>query len=256
MSEKIKEINKVIEDYFKNNPFVEIIPAKDLMPYFIKDGIFNKDEKNGLPIRKLLRQLDAINQLVQIPYVIAERKAININWFFGNTKNANVIPVKAKEKTVKVKVKVSKTTSRKDSDEHYIIDLFDNVLKSVGSRQHTFDFLLGDISKKTGRQKKLPIDVYYESLKLVVEFNEQQHTKTVKHFDKPDILTVSGVSRGEQRKIYDARKRTELSKNKINVIDISYKMFNYNRKGKIIRDRNKDIEIVKQCLNDYIKNKE
>ena len=51
--------------------------------------------------------------------------------------------------------------SRKDSDEEYVINLCDEVLGLTARRQYCFDFLKGD----TGR--KLPVDAYYEDLKLV-----------------------------------------------------------------------------------------
>ncbi len=80
--DKIAQINAVIKQYFDNNPTVSKIPAKDLMPEFIKAGIFAKDHRNGLPIRQILRDLDAINALHRIPYVIPERKSKNTFWFF------------------------------------------------------------------------------------------------------------------------------------------------------------------------------
>ena len=79
-SEKISKINQVLEDYFKTHS--QRIPAKDLMPEFIKAGIFPKDNKNGLPIRKLLRELDKKNELDKIPYIFPDRKEINTNWYF------------------------------------------------------------------------------------------------------------------------------------------------------------------------------
>lgn len=81
-TENIANINKVIQKYFENNPFVNTIRAKDMMPFFIDEGIFTKDEKEGLPIRKLLRKLDEVNTLHLIPYVRPERKKVNTNWFF------------------------------------------------------------------------------------------------------------------------------------------------------------------------------
>lgn len=240
---KILHINIVIQQYFGLNNSVRTVPAKDLMSYFIKAGIFKKDEKNGLPIRNLLRQLDRKNQLSQIPFVIPERKRKNTYWYFGRTVQG-ILP-KTAPKAVPVITKVKQgivSGGRKESDEHYVIDLCDQVLVQKGSRQHRFSFLIGD----SGR--KLPVDVYYESLNLVIEFNEQQHTKSVKHFDKPDKLTVSGVHRGEQRKIYDKRKRTILPKNGIRVIDISYTAFQVDGKGKIIRDVKSDLEIVRSII--------
>ncbi len=80
--DKIARINAVIKQYFDSNPSVSIIRAKDLMPEFIKAGIFAKDHRNGLPIREILRDLDAINALHRIPYVSPERKTKNTFWFF------------------------------------------------------------------------------------------------------------------------------------------------------------------------------
>ena len=102
--------------------------------------------------------------------------------------------------------------SRKNSDEHYVIDLCDEILGLKASRQHTFDFLRGD--GEPGR--KLPVDAYYPNLKLVVEYKERQHTESVAFFNKK--TTVSGVSRDEQRRIYDQRRRNVLPKHGIQLI--------------------------------------
>lgn len=238
--DKIADINQVLQAYFDLNESVSIIPAKDLMPQFIRAGIFSKDSKNGFPIRSLLRQLDKSKQLSAIPFVVAERKEKNTNWFFGRT-GAEVLPAKTIT-TNKANKSAKSQKARKDSDEHYIIDLCDELLDLKASRQHRFPFLLGD----SGRP--LPVDAYYVSHNLVIEYNEQQHTKPVQHFDKPDRLTVSGVHRGEQRKIYDKRKREVLPQHGITVIDIPYTAFNCNGSGKILRNRISDLQIVKRYI--------
>ena len=126
---------------------------------------------------------------------------------------------------------------KQDRDEDYVIDLCDEVLGEEASRQHRFDFLRGDAGTK------LPVDAYYASKKLVVEYNEKQHTESVKLFDnKP---TVSGVSRGEQRRIYDERRKEILPKNEIKLIVISYDDFKHDGKKRIKRDKERDIEVVK-----------
>lgn len=85
---KIARINKVVTGYFKNNPSVNKIPAMNLMPEFIKAGIFNKDyEREGLPIRKLLWKLDRNNELNKIPTLLPERKSINTYWYFQRPKS-------------------------------------------------------------------------------------------------------------------------------------------------------------------------
>lgn len=84
MKNKIELINITLKDYFSKNQSIAVLPAKDLMANFISAGIFEQDHRCGLPIRSLLRELDAQNQLQQIPYVFAERKGINTNWYFRN----------------------------------------------------------------------------------------------------------------------------------------------------------------------------
>lgn len=136
----------------------------------------------------------------------------------------------------------SNLSCRDKSDEHYIINLCDEILGKKASRQHRFDFLLGD----GNRPKMLPVDAYYEDLELVIEYHEIQHTEPVNFFDKRQ--TVSGCCRGEQRRIYDERRRQELPKHGISLVVISYTDFGKNKKLK--RNRLKDIEIIKKILKD------
>lgn len=150
-------------------------------------------------------------------------------------------------------IKKTKTAESTTKDEHYVLDLCDKVLGIISYRQHKFDFLLGDPNKR-GVTAKLPVDSYYEDLNLVVEYRERQHTESVNFFDKPNKMTVSGVHRGEQRKIYDERRREILPKHKIDLIEISYTEFNYDRQKRIIRNPKNDVEIVKQKLQKYLPN--
>ena len=82
INERISRINNVLRDYFAKHPQSGMILAKEFMPLFIENGIFNKDNREGLPIRKVLRNLDAENSLDKIPYVHAERKPKTTNWYF------------------------------------------------------------------------------------------------------------------------------------------------------------------------------
>lgn len=136
----------------------------------------------------------------------------------------------------------------KHRDEFYVIDLCDEVLASKASRQHKFDFLRGDPSSNNKRGVELPVDAYYKDLNLVVEYNECQHTESVVLFDNKK--TISGVSRGEQRRIYDERRQEVLPKHGIDLVVISY--FDFGGSKKLKRNHDHDIQIVRNKLQKYI----
>jgi len=103
--EKVVRINAVIGDFFAKHPTIIQIQAKELMPYFIQKGIFQKNYKDGLPIRKVLRKFDESNQLAKIPYVYADRKSKNVNWYFINELGQNKAPGQKKIENSKNKIK-------------------------------------------------------------------------------------------------------------------------------------------------------
>jgi len=245
--DKIAQINAVLKTYFEMNPTSVPILAKEFMPQFIKAGIFKKDYRDGLPIRNLLRVLDKAKQLDCIPFIIAERKPKNTNWYFANSTYNALVEVTVTVGSLKHNAK-PKRSSRKSSDEHYVIDLCDKCFGKQGLRQHRFDFLLGDANAK-GNRAKLPIDVFYPELNLVVEYEEYQHSHAVNHFDKPDVITVSGVHRGEQRKIYDQRRTDVLPKYGIKLVVIGFNMFDCDSQHKIIRNDENDLSLVNDYLN-------
>jgi hypothetical protein len=158
------------------------------------------------------------------------------------------ITVKAVELTNrKTQVKIG----GKDKDEVYVLDLCNEVLNLKSLRQHKFEFLLGDTNRK-GTAVRLPVDAYYETLKLVVEYRERQHTEIVNFFDRPDRITLSGVHRGEQRKLYDERRRTVLPKHGLELIEISFSDFNHDNQKRIIRDKKQDFQIIRKLLGAYV----
>ncbi len=136
-------------------------------------------------------------------------------------------------------------------DEQYVLELCDKVLGRLSSRQHKFDFLLGD-PNTNGFAAKLPVDGYYADLNLVIEYRERQHTEGVSFFDKPDRMTVSGVHRGEQRRIYDERRHQVLPEHGIRLVELSYSDFNYDNQKRIIRNPKNDEEVVRKKLQGYL----
>lgn len=136
-----------------------------------------------------------------------------------------------------------------DNDERYVIDLCDEVLGQVASRQHCFDFLRGDPDVR-GMARRLPVDAFYAPLKLAAEFHEQQHSKPVPHFDKR--MTVSGVPRSEQRRRYDQRRRDTLPAWGITLVELSYDQFPHRANRQLKRSLEEDRAVVRRKLAAYI----
>lgn len=68
---------------------------------------------------------------------------------------------------------VKVVAKRIESDEHYVLDLCDEVLGNIGVRQFLFPWLLGDLSARVGHPRRLPVDGYWPRESLVVEFQEK-----------------------------------------------------------------------------------
>lgn len=134
---------------------------------------------------------------------------------------------------------------RAESDEHYVLDLCDEVLASRGERQARFDWLLGDTSPTTGRASQLPVDGYWPELSLVVEFQEKQHTESVPIFDRR--MTVSGISRGEQRRKYDDLKVALVPAHGLRLVVIHKRDF-VTKRDLIVRDHERDLGVVRRHL--------
>jgi hypothetical protein len=81
----IVKMGYVIEEFLKANHLKDAKP-KDLMPILVQKGYFNKDHRDGLPLRNVLRELDEQNMLYLLPQVSVERKASNRFWYFNALK--------------------------------------------------------------------------------------------------------------------------------------------------------------------------
>jgi hypothetical protein len=154
------------------------------------------------------------------------------------TINGSSVPVKAAAKAPAIKKQTNPPSA--DRDEHYIIGLCEEVLKCKSSRQHKFDFLKGD----SGR--KLPVDAFFSNLNLVIEYHERQHTEAVFFFDKR--ITVSNITRGEQRKKYDQLRRSVLPKQQIRLIEFDYHEFGHSSRKRLIRNKKAHLKIISEKL--------
>lgn len=241
----IKEIIKAIDEFLERK-YQEVTTPVEINPYLESRGLLNDSKSSpGLPLRKILRSN-------RIPHAYQ----IGVNWQIPHSKVSSINAKPTRELEIENKIvskekSLSKTpmakTSSKVNDEQYVLDLCDKVLGIKSARQHRFDFLIGDSGVK------LPVDSFYPTLNLVIEYRERQHTESVGFFDKPERMTVSGVHRGEQRRVYDERRRKILPEHNIELIEISYNDFNYDRQKRIIRNPEKDGEVIRHKLNRFIK---
>ncbi len=238
--ENIVKINEVITHYFNTNTSIDWIPAKAIMPALIEAGVFNKDEKKGLPIRKVFRKLDLESQLDKIPAVHAERSSDNVYWYLVRS-GKKYAP---KELRSPITKKEQKLLNIQNSDEYYLVNLCDELLKQKASRKHTFDTLVGNLHKRGKGRTKLPLDAYYEDLKLVLEFFEKN--------EATDELDEKEQARKAQIKYYDELKKKAILKKKLRLIAINYAVFECNDANKLIRNTENDTLVLKDILKDFI----
>ncbi|WP_432118423.1 hypothetical protein [Streptomyces sp. bgisy032] len=137
--------------------------------------------------------------------------------------------------------------SRSDSDEAYVVGLCNRILAEEALTQHRFDWLLGDPGTG-GRRVRLPVDAYWPGHRLVVEYRELQHDRPVPHFDKPDRLTVSGVHRGGQRALYDARRDTEIPTHGLRLIVVRPADLDADGRGRLRRNQEADLAALRKIL--------
>jgi hypothetical protein len=82
MIHKTGRIDQVVRDYFTEHQQAKEVAAKDLMDRFIAKGIFTKEyDRPGLPIRNVVRKLDAAGQLSLLKHCKVVRHAVNRNWY-------------------------------------------------------------------------------------------------------------------------------------------------------------------------------
>jgi ATP adenylyltransferase len=136
--------------------------------------------------------------------------------------------------------------NREESDEKYILDLVAEILAEPDYRwQHRFPTLLGDPGAD-GRRRPLPVDGYFPRHRLVVEYWEKQHSAPVPIMDEGS--TVSGMSRGDQRRHYDLRRREWAIAQGLRLVILDYRGFHTDPRGRLIRDRDRDRRIVADAL--------
>lgn len=80
--QKAGTIDQIVFDYFKANPKVKEVQAKDLMEEFVKGGAFSQNYKEGLPLREFLKKLESSNQLNLFKKSKLVKNEENKYWYF------------------------------------------------------------------------------------------------------------------------------------------------------------------------------
>lgn len=134
---------------------------------------------------------------------------------------------------------------RTDSDEKYVLDLISQILECPYEWQKTFSDLVGDTCKD-GRKRKLAVNGYFEKYNLIVEYREILHFEAVPFMDKR--MTISAVSRGEQRRIYDKRKETWAANNGYRFLSVNYDDLEHYQGKRLKRNVVKDLMVLENKL--------
>ena len=91
------------------------------------------------------------------------------------------------------------------------------------------------------------MDAYYLGLKRAIEYRETQHTKAVAH-NKSTLITIGGAHRGEQRGLYDQRRRDVLPANGIRLIEIDHTDLACDNSSRLLRDEGRDRHVIEVKL--------
>lgn len=242
---KVNLVNEVLSRFFKENPHVRRIQAKEMMDVFVKEGVFNANQADGIPIRRLLRALDRGNCLHLIPFLEVERKNAYTYWYFVNKE---VDEFEYVEPYVPgYKLRQQRMKEKKYRDEDYVVDLCNEILGETALKKYRFDFLRGD-AREGEKGIRLPIDAYYPNSKIAIEYHEWQHVESLHYVGDRGKMTISGVKRDEQRRIYDKRKKEVLAKHGITLIEIGYNELRHDHSKCLSRTKELDKAILEKKL--------
>jgi len=253
MSKVIEQINDVLTQHFSNTENAPLIAVKKLMPSFIKAGIFTKDVKNGLPIRQVLKDLDREDRLDEIPFLHYVRKGKDVFWYF---KREGHVPAELEVDRIPSKEKTKRAISKmENSDKQYVLDLCDRTTRETGLKNHTFDWLVGDMHRNGRTRSKLPCDSYYSKFKLVVDYIERPLIERVSEEEIASDQEDNRSERDKKRALYVERKRERLPSKGYTYFTLPHDLFDADENGRIIRDRDKDVKRVASVLGDFLKGK-
>lgn len=128
--------------------------------------------------------------------------------------------------------------------ERYCAKLVGEALGGVTHMEnHRFDFLRGDPTLSLSQGAKLPVDAYYPTHNLALEFREGQHYSDRFGF-RDGRITATGDTRKEQRARYDKRREEVLPAHGIKLLVI----YDY----QLVNNYENDLKIVKEAIDQLL----
>lgn len=125
--------------------------------------------------------------------------------------------------------------------ERYCAKLVGEALGGVPHLEnYRFDFLRGEPTPTLPKGAKLPVDAYYPSHNLVLEFREGQHYGDRFAF-RDGRITATGETRKIQRTKYDKKREDVLPKHGLRLLII----YDY----QLTNDYQRDLEFITKSLN-------
>ncbi|WP_144720148.1 hypothetical protein [Agrococcus jejuensis] len=125
---------------------------------------------------------------------------------------------------------------RVNSDEHYVLSLCEQIVGRRALREFAFDWLRADPDAR-GTRRKLPVDAYWPEFAAAAQYYAGPII--------PDLATAS--ERTLQRIAYDQRRRTELARYRIELVEISSEQLAH-RGTKLLRDAEHDISVLRPLV--------
>ena len=94
--------------------------------------------------------------------------------------------------------------------------------------------------------------MYYTKFKLALEIVKHSGQKKSTIESKEEKLTVSGITRSEQRLKYQKRKKIVLAQKDISFIEIPLDSFEVDASNQLIRKKGNDVRELMGLLSDFI----
>lgn len=124
--------------------------------------------------------------------------------------------------------------------ERYCAKLVSDALGGIEYEEnYRFDFLRGNPTSKRSKGVTLPVDAYYPTFEVVLEFREGQHYDDRFAF-RDSRITATGETRKEQRQKYDEKREDVLPANGIKLLVI----YDY----QLTDDYENDLKFIKEAL--------